>query len=165
MYILGDVLKGRAHQNKGDVMKLQTTWIEKMKFVAEADHHQVEMDTQSPIGSDTALSPKQLLLAGICGCTGMDVVALLKKYSQPLESFQVEVDAISTEGVQPAVFKSVSLRFKLKGELDATKVLESITLSQTKYCGVSAMIAKSVPITYTVELNGKPIGSGHADFG
>lgn len=135
-----------------------------MRFTAQSGDHKVEMDTNAPIGSDTALTPKQLLVAGICGCTAMDVVALLKKHKQPLESFQVEADATPTEGVYPAVYKEIKLFFRLKGQLDESKVLESVALSQTKYCGVSAMVSKSVPISYTVELNGKNIGAGRAEF-
>lgn len=135
-----------------------------MQFTAEAGAHKVVMDTKPPLGDDAALTPKQLLLAGICGCTGMDVVALLKKYKQPLETFSVDADAAMTEGVYPAVFREVRLTFKFNGALDPAKVLEAVTLSQTKYCGVSAMVVKAVPISYTVELNGQNIGSGKADF-
>ncbi len=145
-------------------MKLECAWDEKMKFTAVADGHQVEMDTKPPIGGGTALTPKQLLLAAIAGCTAMDVVALLKKYKQPLDSFHVDTDATTTEGVYPAVFKEVKLTFRLKGELDVARVLEAVLLSQTKYCGVSAMVSKAFPISYTVELNGKSIGTGTADF-
>ncbi len=145
-------------------MKLQCSWNDKMRFTAQSGDHKVEMDTNPPIGSDTALTPKQLLVAGICGCTAMDVVALLKKHKQPLESFQVEADATPSEGVYPAVYKEIKLVFKLKGQLDESKVLESVALSQTKYCGVSAMVSKAVPISYTVELNGKNIGAGRAEF-
>jgi len=145
-------------------MKLQCNWTEKMKFTAEADGHQVPMDAKSPIGGDTAMTPKHLLLAGICGCTGMDVVALLKKHKQPFESLEVDADSSLTEGKYPAIFKEVKLIFKLKGKIDAAIVLESIKLSQTKYCGVTAMVSKSVPISYTVELNGENIGSGEAHF-
>lgn len=145
-------------------MNLQCKWNEKMSFTAQADGHHVAMDAKSPIGSDSAMTPKHLLLAGICGCTAMDVVALMKKYRQPVESFEVDVDAPVTEGVYPAVFKEVKLVFRLAGQIDAEKVLESIRLSQTKYCGVSAMVSAAVPISYTVELNGKNIGAGQADF-
>lgn len=145
-------------------MKLQCHWNDKMRFTAQSGGHEIQMDTNAPIGSDTALTPKQLLVAGICGCTAMDVVALLKKHKQPLESFEVEADATPTEGVYPAIYKEIKLTFKLKGELDAAKVLEAVSLSQTKYCGVSAMVSKAVPISYTVELNGKIIGAGRADF-
>jgi putative redox protein len=145
-------------------MKLQCTWSDKLKFTAEADHHRVEMDTKAPLGTDTAMTPKQLVLAGICGCTAMDVVSLLKKHKQPVESFTIEADAPTTTGVHPAVFTEVKLGFKLVGQLEPETVLESVRLSQTKYCGVSAMISKAVPISYVVELNGKTIGSGNAEF-
>jgi len=61
------------------------------------------------------------------------VVALLRKYKQPLESFQVDADVSLTEGKEPTVFKEVRLTFKLKGQLDPEKVLQAITLSQI--CG------------------------------
>ncbi len=145
-------------------MKLECRWNEKLRFTAQSGEHKVEMDTHAPMGSDTALTPKQLLVAGICGCTGMDVVALLKKGKQPLESFQIEADATPTEGAYPVVYKEIKLVFKLKGQLDESKVIESVRLSQTKYCGVSAMVSKAVPILYTIELNGKNIGVGRAEF-
>ncbi len=145
-------------------MKLQCKWNEKMKFTAQADGFELPMDAKSPIGESSAMTPKQLLLAGISGCTAMDVVALLKKYKQSFESLEVDANAQLTEGVYPAVFKEVSLVFKVQGAVDPSRLLEAVKLSQSKYCGVSAMVSKSVLITYAVELNGQNIGSGQADF-
>jgi putative redox protein len=145
-------------------MKIQCTWNEKMKFTASADKLQVKMDANSPIGDSSAMTPKHLLLAGVSGCTAMDVVALLKKYKQAFESLEVDAEGEPTVGSHPVIFKEIKLIFRLKGPIDANKVLEAIHLSQTKYCGVTAMVSKSVPINYTVELNGENIGSGHADF-
>ena len=145
-------------------MKLQCTWNEKMTFTAEAGSHAIQMDTKAPVGSDSAMTPKQLVIAGICGCTAMDVVALLKKYKEPLDSLAVEAEVEVTEGIYPAVFKKIHLLFKVKGKVDAQKLKEAITLSQTKYCGVSAMLSKAVPIDYDIDLNGEKIGSGQADF-
>lgn len=145
-------------------MKITLFWTEKMRFTAEVDKHKVPMDTKAPIGDDTAVTPKQLLVAAICGCTGMDVVALLKKYHQPLLKFEIEAEASVTEGAHPIVFKEVQLVFKLEGALEKAKVLEAVTLSQTKYCSVSAMLSKAFPIHYTVELNSENIGEGSANF-
>ena len=145
-------------------MKLKSVWREKMRFTAEVDNHSIPMDTKSPIGEDTAATPKQMLIAAICGCTGMDVVALLKKCHQPFSKFEIEADALVTEGVHPVVFKEVQLVFKLEGNMEKEKVLEAITLSQTKYCSVSAMLSKSFPIHYTVQLNSESIGVGSAQF-
>ncbi len=145
-------------------MKLKSIWDEKMRFIAQADNHTMPMDTKPPLGADSAATPKQLLLAAICGCTGMDVVALLKKYRQPLAKFEIEAEATVSEGAHPIVFKEVQLVFNLEGALEKEKVLEAITLSQTKYCSVSAMLTKSFPIHYTVKLNSESIGAGSAQF-
>lgn len=145
-------------------MKLISVWGEKMRFTAEVDNHSVPMDTKPPIGDDTAITPKQMLVAAICGCTGMDVVALLKKYHQPLSKFEIEAEASVAEGLHPIVFKEVHLVFKIDGALDKDKVLEAITLSQTKYCSVSAMLSKAFPIHYSVQLNSETIGAGSAQF-
>lgn len=74
----------------------------------------------------------------------MDVVALLRKYKQPLESFEVDAEIEKSTGGHPEVFTKAVLTFRFKGELDESRVLEAVTLSQTKYCGVSAMLAYSV---------------------
>lgn len=135
-----------------------------MLFNAEVENHIVSMDTKSPLGDDSAVTPKQMLIAAICGCTGMDVVALLKKYHQPLLKFEIEAEATVTEGAHPIVFKEVQLVFKLEGVLEKVKVLEAVKLSQTKYCSVSAMLSKAFPIVYTVHLNSQNIGTGSAQF-
>lgn len=145
-------------------MKIKSIWNEKMRFLATAENHTVSMDTTPPIGEDTAVTPKQLVIAAICGCTGMDVVALLKKYNQPLAKFEIEAEATLTEGAHPIVFKEANLVFKLEGSLEKEKVLQAINLSQTKYCSVSAMMSKAFPIHYTVQLNSEIIGQGRANF-
>lgn len=145
-------------------MKIKSVWNEKMRFLAEADNHSVSMDAKPPFGEDTGVTPKQLVLAAICGCTGMDVVGLLKKYKQPLAALEIEAEAMLTEGAHPIVFTEVRLVFKLKGALEKEKVLEAVKLSQTKFCSVSAMMSKAFPIHYTVELNLETIGAGSANF-
>jgi putative redox protein len=145
-------------------MKLTCSWQEKMCFTASADGHQVLMDARSPIGTDQAMSPKQLVLAGVCGCTAMDVVSLLRKYKEDAKSCVVEADAEQTKEKYPHVFSRVNLKFKVTGTIAKEKLIEAVHLSQTKYCGVSAMIAKGCPIHYEIFLNEEWIGSGNADF-
>ncbi len=145
-------------------MKIVTQWSEKMHFVASADGHEVGMDAKAPIGSDSALTPKQLVVAGLAGCTAMDVIALMKKYKQPVESFHVEAEVEKSTGVYPEVFTGAELVFRLTGVLDEAKVIEAVFLSQTKYCGVSAMLAKAFPIRYRIEINGKSVGEESRAF-
>lgn len=145
-------------------MKITAKWNEKLSLTANADGHAVVMDSKPPLGSDNGMTPKQLVVAGLCGCTAMDVIALMKKYKQPLESFEIEADVTMSEEGHPIVFKTIALTFKLVGSLEEAKVTESVRLSQTKFCGVSAMLSKAVPISYSIELNGRIIGNGKAEF-
>ena len=145
-------------------MKLNCTWQEKMKFTSNSDGHQISMDAKSPMGDNSAMTPKQLLLAAICGCTSMDLVGLLRKHKQSLKSLEIKAECDMTEGAHPIIFKEVRLGFQVEGEIEPEILMESIRLSQSKYCGVSAMIARTVPISFTVSLNGNQVGSGHANF-
>ena len=122
------------------------------------------MDAKRPIGTDTALTPKELVLAAICGCTAMDVASLMRKYRQTMNRFEVSAEASVVENAHPAVFKEVVLTYLVTGDIDAAKLIEAIDLSQTKYCSVSAMISKAVPIRHRVYLNDKEIHSGEAHF-
>lgn len=144
-------------------MKISMNWQGKMRFTATDGNRAVEMDTQAPLGDGSALSPKQLLLASICGCSAMDVSSLLRKFKQEVDSFHIEADAPVTEGY-PAVFSFVQLDYFLQGKIDNKEALEAVHLSQTKFCGVSAMVAKACPIRYRVYVNGNQIGEGQADF-
>ncbi len=135
-----------------------------MKFDGEVGALKVSMDAHSPLGSDSGFTPKELVAIGIGGCTAMDVVALLKKYKEPMESLAVQVEVVPTEKVQPAVFKDVTLTFVVSGQVNSDKLVEAVRLSQTKYCGVSAMILKTAPIHYKIILNGVEIALGEASF-
>lgn len=145
-------------------MNSHLTWTGGMKFHAVSDGHLVAMDAKSPIGTGTAQTPKELVAAGLGGCTAMDVVALLKKHKQSYESFELDVDIVPTTGTHPIVFQSAVVTFTLKGNIDKNILLESVKLSQTKFCGVSAMLSKAVPLTYKVILNNELIGEGKAEF-
>jgi len=145
-------------------MKIDLVWSDKMLFEARAGEHRVPVDALPPIGSNRGMSPKALLLSAIASCTAMDVVAMLRKYKQRLESFAVAVEAPISEGGHPKRFTRADLTFDVRGEVDPAILLKSVKLSQTMYCGVSAMLSRAFPIAYQVMLNGAPIGGGEADF-
>jgi putative redox protein len=150
--------------NKGQLMKTTLQWKQGMCFEAESDGNIVTTDAKPPLGQKSGMTPKELLAAGLAGCTAMDVIALLKKHKQVFESFVVDVDIETTSGVQPAVFKSAILLYKAVGSIDKEIFLESVMLSQTKFCGVSAMLSKAFPIQYKVFLNNEEVGTGQAHF-
>lgn len=135
-----------------------------MEFEAVAGPHVVRMDAKTPIGKNSAASPKELVAMGLGGCTAMDVIALLKKYKQPPQSFQIDVEIQPSTAGHPAVFEKAVLKYVVNGNVDAEKLIEAVTLSQTKYCGVSAMLSKALPIEYRVVLNGAEIATGAANF-
>ena len=145
-------------------MKLKSTWAGKMKFVGEVHGHKIQMDSGAPVGDGDGVTPKELLGFAISGCTAMDVVALLKKHKEPLDTLDIEIEINKSEGKTPAVFTDAVVNFLGQGNTSPERFLEVIQLSQTKYCGVSAMLSKAFPISYHVFLNGKKIGSGTSQF-
>lgn len=145
-------------------MKTTVVWKDLMEFDGTNGLHTVRMDAKAPIGKDSAATPKELVAMGLGGCTAMDVIALLKKYKQMPISFQVDVEIETSTTGHPAVFEKAILKFVVNGQIDKEKLMEAVKLSQTKYCGVSAMLSKALPIEYKVILNEIEIGSGFANF-
>lgn len=134
-----------------------------MRFEASHGDLQTPMDAPTPIGESSALSPKQLLLASICGCTGIDVAARLRKHKQDLTSLTIEADAPKRDG-KPSTFDSVTLDYFFVGSIEPRIAIESVVSSQTEDCGVSAMIAAHCPVYFRVHLNGAKIHEGTSRF-
>ena len=131
--------------------KVNTVWKEKMAFESQLGNHSVRMDTTPEMGDDSGPSPKQLVLAGLAGCTGMDVVSLLKKMRVDYTGFEIDIEADLTEE-HPIVFSEIRMKYLVSGkDIDHSKVEKAINLSQDRYCGVSAMLKKNSPITYSIE--------------
>ena len=145
-------------------MKTTVLWKDGMEFDGVAADHTVRMDAKTPIGKNAAATPKELVAMGLGGCTAMDVIALLKKYKQPPKTFRVDVEIQPSTGQNPIVFEKAMLSFLVEGDVAPEKLIEAVHLSQTKYCGVSAMLSRSFPIEYQVILNGSEVGAGAANF-
>jgi len=144
-------------------MKVDCDWNGKQNFVANINGFKVYMDAVKPFGEEKAPTPKQLVLAALCGCTGMDIVGLLKKNKQELQKFKIEAEAGITAN-HPHELTDVKLKFMLEGTCDPAQVTEAVNLSQTKYCAVSSMISRGTSLTYDVSLNGKKIAEGASEF-
>src|SRR5688572_11063816 len=113
-------------------MTVDLKWNRQMWFTARAGDHSVEMDARPPIGAGKAPTPKDLLLAALAGCTAMDVVGLMRKHKQPLESFSVRAEATPYEGDHPKVFTEARLVFELTGPVDPRVALDVVRASQTQ---------------------------------
>lgn len=89
------------------------------------------------------LSPKELVALGIAGCTGVDVLSILRKMRQPIEDLTIETELTQTEE-HPRIFQTCKLTYHILGaELELNRVVRAVALSYGKYCGVSAMIKRS----------------------
>lgn len=114
----------------------------------------IRMDgTRSIGGLEGGFSPMQLLLAGIGGCSAIDIIGILKKQKQPLKDLRVEVDGDRQKKDTYSEFKSIHLHFIVTGDLDKKKVERAINLSIGKYCSVSKVLEKTSAIThsYTIQ--------------
>jgi len=120
------------------------TWQSNMAFEASVNGHKITMDTDvSGGGQDIGPRPKILLLAGLGGCTGMDVVSMLAKMKIVPEKFWMEISAEMTDE-HPKVYNQIKIVYCFKGnDLPMDKLEKAVNLSKEKYCGVSAMLSKT----------------------
>jgi len=126
-------------------------WADRMTFVGRADsNHLVPMDSGPEFGGDSsATKPMELLLVALGGCTGMDVVPILKKMRQDVAAVEINIAAERSEE-HPKPYTSIDVEYVVTGRnLDEEKVKHAIELSQEKYCSVSAMLRKVCPVNYT----------------
>lgn len=130
-------------------MNIKTVWQGKMAFASSNEEGlTVPIDVKKDAGGEgRGQSPKQLVLSGLAGCTGMDVISILEKMRAMPESFRIEVEAEQTEE-HPKIFKKIHLKFIVKGDVPEDKLGKAIKLSQERYCGVSEMLRKSAKLTY-----------------
>ena len=136
-------------------MDATVTWTSGMAFEAELEGHRLSIDVPGAGGGPgKGPRPKGLLLAGLGGCTGMDVVSILEKMRVPFEGLEIEVSADQSED-HPRVFTAIRIRYRFKGrDLPMDKLERAIQLSQEKYCGVSAMLGKTAAITTEILIEG-----------
>lgn len=135
--------------------RMTANWTGGLRFeYRSASGH--DLVTDVPVekgGGDTAATPLELLLLGLIGCTGVDVVSILERMKQPLEGLEVAATFERAEE-HPRVYTSIHLIYTLKGDLDEARVKRAIVLSETKYCSASAMLGKTAAITHEFHIQG-----------
>ncbi len=100
------------------------------------------------------VSPMESILMAVAGCSGIDVVAILKKQRQTITSFSAEVEGERIEVDEAKPFKKIIVKFILEGEIDPLKALKAAQLSFEKYCSVSKTLETNVEVVYEVFVNG-----------
>ncbi len=130
-------------------MSLKLEWNENMKFTAYTPSgHEVKLDSSSKSGgNDSAARPMELLLVSLVGCTGMDVISILRKMKALPEDFRIEVES-ERAPQHPKIFTKIHLKYIFKNVPSREKAQKAVELSQNKYCSASAMIKKASTLTY-----------------
>ncbi|MBX7125201.1 MAG: OsmC family protein [Cyclobacteriaceae bacterium] len=103
-------------------------------------------------GTNQGMRPMQLLLAGMGGCSGIDIVTILKKQRQPLRDIQIRVEGEREKDAVPSLFVSVHTHYKLFGNIDPEQARKAVSLSVEKYCSVAKTLEKTATITYSFEI-------------
>ncbi len=113
----------------------------------------INIDASPTIGgNDNGFRPMELLLAGLGGCSGIDILHILKKQKIEVEDFVIKIED-SRKNEQPAIFETIKVLFEVKGDVDEAKLKRAINLSMEKYCSVTRILEKSATIEYSYKLN------------
>lgn len=133
------------------MIESNVTWTDNDRFVGQASSgHALVLDAGP---KKTANSPVELVLLGLCGCTGSDVVNILRKKREPFTSVEVSAEAQRATD-PPTVLTEIKLLYRVGGKVSHKAVQDAVHLSETKYCSVAAMLSKTAKISYEIEYLG-----------
>jgi putative redox protein len=138
--------------------EIETQWMGKMQFNTLVNGHTIIMDGPEKVGGeDNGPIPKPFVLVALSGCTGMDIVAILRKSKKEVRGLDIKVTGeLSTQ--QPIQYVAMHVVYDFTGdETNREDALNAVNLSQEKYCGVSSMLKKALPVTWEVNYNTVPI--------
>ena len=123
----------------------------------DAYGHTVRLDSSPESGgTNFGVRPMQMLLMGLGGCSGIDIVSILNKQRQTVDSFHMTIDGEREKGKEPTLWEFVNIVFDLKGDIDPDKAKKACQLSMDKYCSVAATLREArCTITWEVVVNGK----------
>lgn len=130
-----------------------TKWLNKMAFESEVNGHKIILDAGPEVeGENRGPRPKLLMLTALGGCTGMDVISILKKMRVEVEKFNVIVEGDLTEE-QPKHFYKIHVIYEFTGkDLSLDKLQKAVSLSEERYCGVSAVYKKVIELTSEIKV-------------
>lgn len=132
---------------------IKTEWKGGLAFEADVNGHKVKMD--APVesgGTDSGAGPKKLMLVALSGCTGMDVVSILKKMRVDIEKCSVEVQGDLSEE-QPIQYTKMHVIYEFTGKkLPLEKLQKAVSMSEDSYCGVEALYRKAIKVTSEIRV-------------
>ncbi len=137
-------------------MKVRTEYQGGLRFASGEGDARVVMEGRPqaedrPAAPAPAPTPKELVLHGLAGCTGLDVAAMLERQRVPFSGLAVEAEAEQTNA-HPKVFKTIRVVYRIRARAeDRPKVERAIELSQEQFCGVSAMLRLGATLEHRLE--------------
>jgi putative redox protein len=137
-----------------DMKKVAVRWIEGMEFETETESgHKAVIDAGVKAGGkNRGPSPMELLLLGLAGCTGMDVVDILRKKRLEVSGVEVRVEGTRAE-THPMVYTDIDVVYTVKGKnIPESAVEQAIHLSEEKYCSAGVMLGKTAKIKHHYEI-------------
>ncbi len=135
-------------------MNVEVKWVDGLRFVADGTSgHSVVMDGDPEVGgADTAARPTELVLMGLGGCTGMDVISILKKKKQRVTALEINIVGKRAE-THPKKFTEITIEYVVKGVgVSEEAVKRSVELSMQKYCSVKATLEGVAKINYSYRI-------------
>ncbi len=138
-------------------MKVTLKHFGTMNFEASARGQRVVMAASPEVGGEPlGVRPMEMVLMGLGGCSGIDVMLILKKSRQRVSACEIEIEAARADTL-PAVFTRIHVHYRLSGDnLVRSKVARAVALSMEKYCSVTRMLEGSVTITHGFEIVAAP---------
>lgn len=132
---------------------IDVKWNDNMNFSSTIDGHTITVDALPESGGlDKGPRPKPFMLLALGGCTGMDVVSILKKMRVELDDLNIRVEAEMTDE-HPKHYTKMTLIYSFKGKnLEIEKLTKAVELSEERYCGVMAVYKKVMEVSYKIEI-------------
>jgi putative redox protein len=129
------------------VTEAKAIWIDNQRFLGESSSgHAIPIDGDKK----SANSPMELVLIGLCGCTGYDVASILRKKREPFTSLEVRA-AAERAASAPTVYTEIKLIYRVGGKVSHKAMEDAVRLSEETYCSVAAMLNKAAKISYEIE--------------
>jgi len=133
---------------------IHADWHNGLMFETELNGHKLILDAaENNGGTNQGPRPKALMLVALAGCTGMDVVSILHKMRVEILKFRVWVEALQTEE-HPKHYTEIKIIYEFTGkDLPMDKLEKAVSLSDERYCGVSAVYKKAMKVTNEIRVN------------
>lgn len=130
------------------MVEAKVIWTDGERFVAAASSgHSIVVDASS---AKTANGPMELVLIGLCACTAVDVVSILRKKREPFTGLEVRAEA-ERAAEPPKVYEQIRLVYRVSGHVSHKAVEDAVRLSEEKYCSVAAMLNKTARISFEIK--------------